>query len=82
VGRSETFVRCNRLMPEQPYQHHDERNQEQDDRNPVHPVHELRVRIPYLSRIALFDVEILQYLAPDAFHGTNIRYFYALWEIY
>lgn len=65
-------------MPEQPDQHNDQCDQEQDNGDAVHAMHELRIGILHPGRVAFPDIQILQNLPPDAFHGTNIRYFYAL----
>jgi hypothetical protein len=60
-------------MPDRFDQHYDERNEEHDDGDPVHAVHQLGIGVQRFGFVALFDVEILQYLAPDAFHTPNIH---------
>ena len=39
----------------QPYNHHDNGDQEDDDRDPVHAMHEEDVRIAGCVRVALFE---------------------------
>lgn len=60
-------------MPDQLNDDNNNGDHEHDDRDPVHAVHELCVRIHGLGLIPLADVEIFQYLAPDAFHYCKDR---------
>ena len=59
-------------MPgERPCDHDDDRDQEDDDRDAVHAVHEEEIGTAGRVRIALLEEEILLYLVPDT-HGKML----------
>jgi hypothetical protein len=59
------------LMPcQRPDYQNDNRYQEDDDRDPVHAVHQEDVDISRLAGIALFQEEVLLDLIPDAMPGV------------
>jgi len=51
-------------MPEKADEHHDDGDDEHEEGNAVHAVHEFDVRVTRLVRITLADVEIGKYLVP------------------
>lgn len=56
-------------MAEQPHDHDNNRKQEHEQRNAVHPVHELQVERLGGIRISLTEVEVSKHLIPDTvFH--------------
>lgn len=55
-------------MPEQPDNHHHDGNQKNENRDPVHAMHEPDICIVRVLGIAFFEVEIRQDLVADA-HG-------------
>lgn len=61
------------LPPDQLNNKNDNRDQEHDDRDPVHAMHEFGVGVHRPGLVPLADVEIFQYLAPDAFNYCKDR---------
>jgi hypothetical protein len=66
------------LPPDQFDDQYNDGYQEKENGQPVHAVHQFDVGVHGVVRVSFFDVEILQYLAPDAFHTRKYPQFGAL----
>jgi len=51
-------------MPEQPYDHNNNRDQEDEDGDPVHAMHHKNVGIARIIRISFAQIEVSKYLPP------------------